>query len=146
MNLVKYIYIYIMQVYRKDINRDIQILTYTSLGYEGQKENYMLERIKEIVSEVEMKEIDRVLEEIYSIDDQSNNSVAVQLGFYTVANLNGNGYNNLVLIAASLNYGKEDKAFARFILSKVITDKQIEALALELLKNETNYKTILWPY
>ena len=106
----------------------------------------MLERIKEIVSEVEMKEIDRVLEEIYSIDDQSNNSVAVQLGFYTVANLNGNGYNNLVLIAASLNYGKEDKAFARFILSKVITDKQIEALALELLKNETNYKSILWPY
>ena len=93
-----------------------------------------------------MKEIDRVLEEIYSIDDQSNNSVAFQLGFDTLSNHNGTGYNNLVLIAASLNYGKEDKAFARFILSKVLDGKQIEALALELLKNETNYKTILWPY
>ena len=106
----------------------------------------MLSKIKAIVSESEMTEIDRVLEEIYSIDDQSNNSVAFQLGFDTVANCNGTGYNNLVLIADSLNYGGEDEAFARFILSKVITDKQIEALALELLKNEGNYKSILWPY
>lgn len=106
----------------------------------------MLTKIKELVSELEMSKIDRELEEIYSIDDESNNSVAVQWGFYTVANFNGNGYNNLVIIASSLNYGGEDEKFARFILSKVLTVKQIEALALELLKNETKYKSILWPY
>ena len=106
----------------------------------------MLLKIKEIVSESEMSEIDRVLEEIYSIDDQSNNSVAFQLGFNTVANCNGKGYNNLVLIADSLNYGGEDEHFARFILSKVLSEEKIEALALELLKNEGNYKSILWPY
>ena len=106
----------------------------------------MLSKIKAIVSESEMTEIDRVLEEIYSIDDQSNNSVAFQLGFDTVANHNGTGYNNLVLIADSLNYGGEDEHFARFILSKVLSEEKIEALALELLKNETNYKSILWPY
>ena len=132
-------------MYRKDINRDIQILTYTSLVYEGQKEIKMLEKIKAIVSESEMAEIDRVIEEIYSIDDQSNNWVAFQLGFNTVSNHNGNGYKNLVIIADSLNYGGEIEAFARFILSKILTDKQIEALALELLKNETKYKSILWP-
>ena len=106
----------------------------------------MLQKIKEIVTEEEMKRIDRVIEEIYSIDDQSNNWVAFQLGFNTVSNHNGNGYKNLVLIADSLNYGGEDEAFARFILSKVLDDKQIEALALELLENVTNYKSILWPY
>ena len=106
----------------------------------------MLSKIKAIVSESEMSEIDRVLEEIYSIDDGSNNSVAYQLGFNTLSNHNGTGYENLVLIVASLNYGREDEHFARFILSKVLDDKQIEALALELLKNVTNYKSILWPY
>ena len=105
-----------------------------------------LQKIKEIVSDVEMARIDRVLQEIYSIDDQSNNSVAFQLGFDTVANHNGNGYENLVIIADSLNYGGEDENFARFILSKVLSEEKIEALALELLKNEGNYKSILWPY
>ena len=106
----------------------------------------MLKRIKAIVTPEEMEGIDRVLEEIYSIDDQSENWVAYQLGFNTVVNYNGTGYKNLVLIADSLNYGGEDEAFARFILSKVLDDKQIEALALELLENVTNYKSILWPY
>ena len=106
----------------------------------------MLKKIKAIVTPEEMSEIDRVLEEIYSIDDQSNNSVAFQLGFNTVSNHNGNGYDNLVIIADSLNYGGEDEHFARFILSKVLSEEKIEALALELLKNEGNYKSILWPY
>ena len=106
----------------------------------------MLKRIKAIVTPEEMEGIDRVLEEIYSIDDQSNNWVAFQLGFNTVANYNGTGYKNLVIIADSLNTGGEDENFARFILSKVLDDKQIEALALELLENVTNYKSILWPY
>ena len=105
----------------------------------------MLEKIKEIVSESEMAEIDRVIEEIYSIDDDST-SVAFQLGFDTLSNHNGNGYKNLVIIADSLNYGGEDEHFARFILSKVLSNDKIEALALELLKNATDYKSILWPY
>ena len=89
----------------------------------------MLEKIKEIVTEDEMSRIDRVIEEIYSIDDQSNHSVAFQWGFGTVLNYNGNGYNNLVIIVNSLNSGGEDEAFARFILGKVLTGEKIEALA-----------------
>ena len=106
----------------------------------------MLKIIKAIVTQEEMSRIDRVVEEIYSIDDDSNTSIAYQWGFDTVANHNGTGYNNLVIIVNSLNDGGEDEAFARFILGKVLDDNQIEALALELLKNETNYKSILWPY
>ena len=105
----------------------------------------MLERIKEIVSQEEMAEIDRVVEEIYSIDDGSNHSVAFQWGFDTLSNLNGKGYSNLVNIASNFNYGEEEENFARFILSKVLPSEKIEALALELLKNETNYRSILWP-
>ena len=108
-------------------------------------EDYMLRKIKEIVTEDEMARIDRVIEEIYSIDDGSNHSVAFQLGFDTVANHNGSGYANLVIIVNSINYGGEDEDFARFILNQVIPGDKIEALALELLKNETNYKSILWP-
>ena len=91
-----------------------------------------MEEIKRVVTEEEMKKLDRVIEEIYSIDDDSNNSVAFQLGFDTVSNLNGNGYENLVVIVDNLNYGGEDEAFARFILGKVLPGDKIEALALEL--------------
>ena len=105
----------------------------------------MLKKIKELVSTEELKKLDRVIEEIYSIDDGSNHSVAFQLGFDTVANHNGTGYDNLVIIVNNINYGGEDEAFARFILSKSLPGDKIEALALELLKNETNYKSILWP-
>ena len=108
-------------------------------------EDYMLRKIKEIVTEDEMARIDRVIEEIYSIDDGSNHSVAFQLGFDTVANHNGSGYANLVIIVNSINDGGEDEDFARFILNQVIPGDKIEALALELLKNEENYKSILWP-
>ena len=106
----------------------------------------MLKKIKELVSQEEMVEIDRVIEEIYSIDYDNNYSVAYNLGFDTVANHNGSGYANLVIIVNSLNHGGEDEAFARFILSKVLPADKIEALALELLKNEGNYKSILWPW
>ena len=105
----------------------------------------MLKKIKELVSQEEMVEIDRVIEEIYSIDYDNNYSVAYNLGFDTVANHNGSGYANLVIIVNSLNDGGEDEAFARFILNQVLPGDKIEALALELLKNETNYKSILWP-
>ena len=106
----------------------------------------MLKKIKELVSTEELKKLDRVIEEIYSIDDGSNHSVAFQLGFDTVANHNGSGYANLVIIVNSINDGGEDEDFARFILSKGgLPGDKIEALALELLKNETNYKSILWP-
>ena len=104
-----------------------------------------MDKIKKMVTEEEIKKLDRVIEEIYSIDDQSNNSVAFQWGFDTVSNLNGTGYENLVIIVNNINYGGEDEAFARFILNQVIPGDKIEALALELLKNEINYKSILWP-
>ena len=104
-----------------------------------------MEKIKEIVTTEEMKKLDRVIKEIYSIDDGSNHSVAFQLGFNTLANLNGNGYENLVLIADNLNYGEEEAAFSRFILNKALSSDKIEAQMQELLKNEANYKSILWP-
>ena len=92
----------------------------------------MLKKIKELVSTEELKKLDRVIEEIYSIDDQSNNSVAFQLGFDTVANHNGSGYANLVIIVDSLNYGGEDECFARFILGKVFDNYKIEILKREI--------------
>ena len=104
-----------------------------------------MKKIKAIVTPEEMERINRVLEEIYSIDDGSNHSVAFQLGFNTLSNLNGNGYNNLVLIADNLNYGGEEAAFSRYILGKALSSDKIEALMQELLKNEANYKSILWP-
>ena len=88
----------------------------------------MLKKIKELVSTEELKKLDRVIEEIYSIDDDSN-SVAFQWGLGTVLNYNGTGYNNLVIIANGLNSGGEDEAFARFILNQVIPGENIEALA-----------------
>ena len=39
-------------MYRKDINRDIQILTYTSLCLEGQKENKMLLLLEEVARRI----------------------------------------------------------------------------------------------
>ena len=101
-------------------------------------------RIKAIVSQDEMSRIDRVIEEIYSIDDDSNTSVAFQWGFNTVSNYNGTGYNNLVIIADSLNDGGEDEAFARFILKKVFNDSKVERLKKELLTNRNSYISILY--
>ena len=103
-----------------------------------------MEIIKKIVTEKEMIKIDRVLDEVYSIDDGSNHSVAFQLGFDTVSNLNGNGYHNLVLIADSLNSSGEDEAFARFILSKAIDGEKIEALKKELGENRNQYISFLY--
>ena len=104
----------------------------------------MLKQIKKIVTEKEMERIDRVLEQIYSIDDGSNHSVAFQLGFNTVANLNGNGYKNLILIIDCLNDGGEIEAFARVILLKVLTESKIEILKKELLENRNRYVRFLY--
>ena len=104
----------------------------------------MLKRIKEIVTEEEIKTLDRVIANIYSIDDGSNHSVAFQLGFDTVSNLNGRGYNNLVIIADSLNDGGEDEAFARFILNQVLPGDKIERLKKELETNRNKYISILY--
>ena len=100
--------------------------------------------IKKMVTEEEIKKLDRVIEEIYSIDNQSNNSVAFQWGFDTVSNFNGCGYENLILIADSLNAGGEDENFARFILEKVFNDNKIEILKKELKKNRNHYIRFLY--
>ena len=104
----------------------------------------MFKKIKEIVTEKEIKKIDRVIEEIYSVDDDSNNSVAFQRGFDTVSNLNGCGYKNLVIIADRLNDGGEDENFARFILSKVLNENQINRLKKELSEKRNRYSRILY--
>ena len=104
----------------------------------------MLEKIKEIVTAEELKKLDRVIEEIYSIDDGSNHSVAFQWGFGTVLNYNGSGYNNLVIIVNSLNSGGEDEAFARFILDQVLDNHKIEILKKELSENRNRYIRFLY--
>ena len=103
-----------------------------------------MEKIKELVNEKEIKKLDRVIEEIYSIDDDSSHSVAFQLGFDTVSNHYGSGYENLVIIVDRLNDGGEDEAFARFILQKVLKDNKIESLKKELLENRNRYIRILY--
>ena len=104
----------------------------------------MLKKIKELVSTEELKKLDRVIEEIYSIDDGSNHSVAFQWGFDTVSNLNGTGYDNLVIIVNSLNDGGEDEAFARFILGKVLPSDKVERLKKELSENRNRYIRFLY--
>ena len=103
-----------------------------------------LKKIKDLVSELEMERIDRVIKEIYSIDDGSNHSVAFQLGFDTVANCNGAGYENLVIIVDSLNDGGEVAEFARFILGKVLPSDKIEMLKKELEVNRNHYIRFLY--
>ena len=103
-----------------------------------------MDEIKKIVTEEEMKKLDRVIEEIYSIEDGSNHSVAYILGFDTVSNLNGRGYNNLVIIADNLNSGGEDESFARFILGKVLPSDKIERLKKEMEENRNRYISVLY--
>ena len=104
----------------------------------------MFKKIKEIVSEKEIERLDKVTKEIYSVDYANNYSTAYNLGFETVANHNGNGYKNLVIIADSLNDGGDDEAFARFILAKVLNENQIEMLKEELLINRDRYINIVY--
>ena len=104
----------------------------------------MLTKIKAIVTEKEMERIDEVVKEIYDVEYNNNYSIAYNLGFNTVANHNGNGYSNLVIIADSLNDGDEDEYFARFILSKVLNENKIIILKKELLENRNHYNGILY--
>ena len=104
----------------------------------------MLEKIKAIVTEEEMKRIDRVIAEIYNVEYDNNYSIAYNLGFNTISNLNGSGYENLIQIINNLNYGgEEDEYFTRFILSKVLDNHKIEILKKELLENRNRYISIL---
>ena len=103
----------------------------------------MFKKIEAIVTKKEVKELDRVVEEIYDVEYANNYSVAYNLGFDTVANLNGSGYINLVRIVDDLNDG-EVEAFARFILKKVFNDNKVERLKKELLENRNRYISILY--
>ena len=100
--------------------------------------------IKQIVTEKELKEIDKIIKEIYEVDYNNNYSTAYNLGFNTVANLNGRGYINLVRIIDSLNDGGEIEDFARFILAKTLTESKIEALKKELEENRNHYIRFLY--
>ena len=87
-----------------------------------------MDKIKKIVTEEEISRLDKVVEEIYDVEYTDEYSTAYILGFDTVANLNGSGYENLVRIVDNLNYGGEDECFARFILGKVFDNHKIEIL------------------
>ena len=104
----------------------------------------MLTKIKEIVSQEEIKKLDRVVGEVYNVEYDNNYSVAYNLGFNVVSNLNGSGYINLVRIIDNLNDDSEQEAFARFILEKAFNDSKIEKLKKELLTNRNRYISILY--
>ena len=103
----------------------------------------MFKKIEAIVTEKEVKELDRVVKNIYDVEYDNNCSVAFNLGFDTVANLNGSGYKNLVRIVDNLNDG-EVEDFARFILKKALNDYKIKMLKVELLINRNRYISILY--
>ena len=104
----------------------------------------MFKKIEAIVTEKEVKELDRVVKNIYDVEYDNNCSVAHNLGFDTVANLNGSGYTNLVRIVDNLNDGGEDEYFARCILGKVLDNHKIVILKKELLENRNRYISILY--
>ena len=104
----------------------------------------MLTKIKALVNEKEVKEMDRVVKNIYNVGYANNNSVAYNLGFDTVSTHNGSGYENLVIIIDRLNDDGEDEAFARYLLEKVFDEKKIERLKEELLINRNRYITLLY--
>ena len=103
-----------------------------------------MKKIKAMVTEKEMASIDRVIEEIYSIEYDNNYSVAYNLGFDTVANHNGGGFENLIIIIDRLNDGGEDEAFARYILGEVLPGDKIERLKKELATNRSSYISFLY--
>ena len=103
----------------------------------------MFKKIEAIVTEKEVKELDRVVKNIYNVGYANNYSTAYNLGFDTVANLNGSGYINLVRIVDDLNDG-EVEDFARFILKKALNDNKIKMLKEELLINRSRYISILY--
>ena len=103
----------------------------------------MFKKIEAIVTEKEVKELDRVVKNIYDVEYNNNCSMAFNLGFDTVANLNGSGYKNLVRIVDNLNDG-EVEDFARFILKKALNDYKIKMLKEELLINRNRYISILY--
>ena len=103
-----------------------------------------MDKIKKIVTEAEISRLDRVIKEIYSVEYDNNYSTAFNLGFDTVANLNGSGYKNLVRIVDNLNDGGEDEYFARFILGKVLPGDKIEILKKEVEENRNRYISILY--
>ena len=100
--------------------------------------------IKNIVTEKEVKALDENIKQIYNVEYKNNYSTAYNLGFNTVANLNGSGYINLVRIIDSLNDGGEIEDFARFILSKTLTESQIETLKKEVEENRNHYIRFLY--
>ena len=104
----------------------------------------MFKKMEAIVTKKEVKELDRVVKNIYDVEYANNNSVAHNLGFDTVANLNGSGYTNLVRIVDTLNDGDGQEAFPIFILKMVFDDHKVSILKKELLENRNRYISILY--
>ena len=104
-----------------------------------------MQKIKEIVSQEEIERLDKAIKKIYNVEYDNNYSTAFNLGFNTISNLNGSGYENLIRIINNLNYGgEEDEYFVRFILGKVLDNHKIEILKKELLENRNRYVRFLY--
>ena len=104
----------------------------------------MMKKIKEMVTQEEIKKLDRVVGEVYNVEYDNNYSMAYNLGFDVVSNLNGSGYENLVRIVDNLNDDENEEEFARFILKKALNDYKIKMLIEELLINRNRYISILY--
>ena len=104
----------------------------------------MLKKIEAIVTKKEIKELDKIVKNIYNVEYNNGYSVAYNLGFDTVANLNGSGYKNLVRIVDNLNDDANQEEFARFILNKVLNNSKIERLKKELEINRSRYISVLY--
>ena len=104
----------------------------------------MMEKIKEMVSQDEIERLDMEVKKIYDVEYDNNYSTAYNIGFDTVANLNGSGYINLVRIVDNLNDADRVEEFARYVLKKVFEDDKIAILKKELLENRDRYIKILY--
>ena len=104
----------------------------------------MFEEIKKIVTEKEVKLLDRVIEELYAVEYDNNYTTAYNLGFDAVANLNGRGHINLVRIVDNLNGVDGEADFAKYVLKRVFCDNKIAILKKELLENRDRYITLLY--
>ena len=104
----------------------------------------MMEKIKEMVSQDETDRLAMEVKKIYDVEYDNNYSTAYNIGFDTVANLNGSGYINLIRIVDNLNDADGVEEFARFILSKVLNEDKIVILKKELLENRDRYISILY--
>ena len=104
----------------------------------------MLKKIKEMVTEKEVKALDEVVKKIYDVVYDNNYTTAYNMGFNAGGNLNGSGYENLIRIVDNLKNDEGEADFAKYVLKRVFCDNKIAILKKELLENRDRYITLLY--